>query len=79
MEQLAQPFAEDGLDIICSYVNYIDTVQKSFYFIGNICKHSNELEILVIPKLTNPEKLVNCLKGPDEIVKQNVLYDLRKL
>ena len=39
--------------------------------LANICKHSNELATLVMSKLTNPQKLVNCLKDPDEIVKQN--------
>ena len=72
-EQLAQPVAENGLDVICSYVNYPDTAIKRNVcnLLANICKHSNELATLVMSKLTNPQKLVNCLKDPDEIVKQN--------
>ena len=72
-EQLAQPVAENGLDVICSYVNYTDTAIKRNVcnLLANICKHSNELATLVMSKLTNPQKLVNCLKDPDEIVKQN--------
>ena len=72
-EQLAQPVAENGLDVICSYVNYPDTAIKRNVcnLLANICKHSNELATLVMSKLTNPQKLVNCLKDPDEVVKQN--------
>ena len=72
-EQLAQPVAENGLDVICSYVNYTDTAIKRNVcnLLANICKHSNELATLVMSKLTNPQKLINCLKDPDEIVKQN--------
>ena len=72
-EQLAQPVAENGLDVICSYVNYTDTAIKRNVcnLLANICKHSNELATLVLSKLSNPQKLVNCLKDSDEIVKQN--------
>ena len=72
-EQLAQPVAENGLDIICSYVNYTDPAIKRNVcnLLTNICKHSNELATLVLSKLTNPQKLLNCLKDTDEIVRQN--------
>jgi hypothetical protein len=72
-EQLAQPVAENGLDYICSYINYTDTNIKRNVcnLLTNICKHSNELATLVMSKLTHPQKLLNCLKDNDEIVRNN--------
>ena len=72
-EQLAQPVAENGLDYICSYINYTDTNIKRNVcnLLTNICKHSNELATLVMSKLTHPQKLLNCLKDSDEIVRNN--------
>ena len=72
-EQLAQPVAENGLDYICSYINYTDTAIKRnvINLLTNICKHSNELATLVISKMSHPQKLLNCLKDEDEIVRLN--------
>ena len=72
-EQLAQPVAENGLDYICTYINYTDTPIKRnvINLLTNICKHSNELATLVISKISHPQKLLNCLKDEDEIVRLN--------
>lgn len=72
-EQLAQPVAENGLDVICSYINYTDPAIKRNVcnLLTNICKHSNELATLVLSKLNNPQKLLSCLKDPDDVVRQN--------
>jgi HEAT repeat protein len=75
-EQLAQPVAENGLDVIIIFLNFNDTVLKRNIckLIGNITKHSVELADKVMQKLQNPQKLLNCLKDPDDIVKKNAAF-----
>ena len=72
-EQLSQPVAENGLDIITTYLNYTDTSIKRNVcnLLTNISKHSNELATLVLSKIVNPQKLLNCLKDNDHIVRLN--------
>lgn len=75
-EQLAQPVAENGLDTIVFFLSYNDTQLKRniCQLLGNITKHSPELAIQVINKINNPQKLLNCLKDPDDIVKKNAAF-----
>ena len=75
-EQLATPVAENGLDTIVFFLSYNDTQLKRniCQLIGNITKHSPELAIQVINKINNPQKLLNCLKDPDDIVKKNAAF-----
>lgn len=72
-EQLSQPVAENGLDVITCYLNYTDTSIKRNVcnLLTNIAKHSSELSTLVLSKINHPQKLLNCLKDPDGIVRQN--------
>ena len=62
-EQLAQPVAENGLDVICSYVNYTDTAIKRNVcnLLANICKHSNELATLVMSKEIVKQNAAMCI------------------
>lgn len=75
-EQLAQPVAENGLDTIIFFLNYNDTQLKRniCMLLGNITKHSIELADQVMVKLNNPQKLLSCLKDPDDIVKKNAAF-----
>ena len=77
-EKLAQPVAENGLDTIIFLVNYNDTQLKRniCQLLGNITKHSSELATQVMAKLTSPQKLLNNLKDPDDIVKKNTAFTL---
>lgn len=72
-EQLSQPVAENGLDVITKYINYTDTSIKRNVcnLLTNISKHSVELATLVMSKIVHPQKLLNCLRDPDSIVRQN--------
>jgi HEAT repeat protein len=75
-EQLAQPVAENGLDTIIFFLSYNDTQLKRniCQLLGNISRHSVELATHVMAKITNPQKLLNCLKDPDDIVKKNAAF-----
>jgi hypothetical protein len=42
--------------------------------LGNIARYSAELSAQIIARIQNPQKLLNCLKYPDDIVKKNVLF-----
>ena len=42
--------------------------------LGNITKHSVELADKVMLKLVNAQKLLSCLKDPDDIVKKNAAF-----
>lgn len=72
-EQLSQPVAENGLDVITKYINYTDTSIKRNVcnLLTNISKHSVELATLVMSKIIHPQKLLNCLRDQDVIVRQN--------
>ena len=75
-EQLAQPVAENGLDTIIFFLSYNDTQLKRniCQLLGNITKHSPDLATQVMAKINNPQKLLNCLKDPDDIVKKNAAF-----
>jgi len=75
-EQLAKPIAENGLDTILFFLSYNDTQLKRniCQLLGNISRHSQDLASQVINKLQNPQKLLNCLKDPDDIVKKNAAF-----
>ena len=75
-EQLAQPVAENGLDTIIFFLSYNDTQLKRniCQLLGNITKHSSDLATQVMAKINNPQKLLNCLKDPDDIVKKNAAF-----
>ena len=75
-EQLAKPVAENGLDTIIFFLSYNDTQLKRniCQLLGNITKHSPELANQVINKINNPQKLLNCLKDNDDIVKKNAAF-----
>jgi HEAT repeat protein len=72
-EQLAQPVAENGLDTITFFLTYNDTQLKRYIcsLLSNITKHSIDLANQVMAKLNNSQKLLACLKDPDDIVKKN--------
>ena len=42
--------------------------------LGNITKHSPDLSTQIMAKINNPQKLLNCLKDSDDIVKKNADY-----
>ena len=75
-EQLAQPVAENGLDTITFILSYNDTKLKRniYQLLGNISKHSPDLATQVMAKINNPQKLLNCLKDSDDIVKKNEAF-----
>ena len=75
-EQLAQPVAENGLDAITFFLSYNDTQLRRniCQLLGNITKHSPDLATQTMSKLNNPQKLLNCLKDPDDIVKKNAAF-----
>ena len=75
-EQLAQPVAEEGLEKIVPLLSSNDTQLKRniCQLLGNITKHSLDLSIQVLSVLKQPQKLLNCLKDPDDIVKKNAAY-----
>ena len=75
-EQLAYPVAENGLDTIAFYLNYKDQQLKRniCMLLGNISKHSIELANQVMLKISNPQKLLSCLKDDDNIVKRNAAF-----
>jgi hypothetical protein len=75
-EQLAYPVAENGLDTIALYLNYKDTILKRniCMLLGNISKHSIELANQVMLKISNPQKLLSCLKDEDNIVRRNAAF-----
>ena len=75
-EQLAQPVAENGLDSITFFLSYNDTELKRniCQLLGNITKHSPDLATQVMAKINNPQKLLNCLKDPDDVVKKNAAF-----
>ena len=75
-EQLATPIAENGLDAITFFLSYNDTQLKRniCQLLGNITKHSPDLATQVMAKLSNPQKLLNCLKDNDDIVKKNAAF-----
>ena len=75
-EQLAIPVAENGLDAITFFLSYNDTQLKRniCQLLGNITKHSPDLATQVMAKLNNPQKLLNCLKDNDDIVKKNAAF-----
>ena len=74
-EQLAKPVAEFGLDTIIFFLSYNDTQLKR-----NICqRHSAELAAQIIARIQNPQKLLNCLKYPDDIVKKNAAFCICEL
>ena len=75
-EQMAQPVAEAGLEKITFFLNYNDTQLKRniCQLLGNITKHSADLATQVLNKISNPQKLLNCLKDPDDIVKKNAAF-----
>ena len=75
-EQLAQPVAENGLDTITFFLSYNDTQLKRniCQLLGNITKHSPDLATQVMAKINNPQKLLNCLKDSDDIVKKNAAF-----
>jgi HEAT repeat protein len=75
-EQLAQPVAENGLDTIVFFLSYNDTQLKRniCQLLGNITTHSADLATQVMAKINNPQKLLNCLKDPDDIVKKNAAF-----
>ncbi|MCQ2817499.1 MAG: hypothetical protein MJ252_09570 [archaeon] len=77
-EQLAKPVADNGLDTIVFFLSYNDTQLKRniCQLLGNITKHSPELAAQVIYKISNPQKLLNCLKDNDDIVKKNAAFCL---
>lgn len=75
-EQLAQPVAEEGLDRIIPLLGSNDTQLKRniCQLLGNITKHSSDLATQVLTRLKQPQKLLNCLKDGDDIVKKNAAY-----
>jgi HEAT repeat protein len=80
-EQLAKPVAEFGLDTIIFFLAYNDTQLKRniCQLLGNIARHSAELAAQIIARIQNPQKLLNCLKYPDEIVKKNAAFCICEL
>ena len=42
--------------------------------LGNITKHSADLATQVMNKINPLQKLLNCLKDPDDIIKKNAAY-----
>jgi hypothetical protein len=80
-EQLAQPVAENGLETITTYLNYNDTQLKRniCHLLGNITKHSPDLATLVLTKITHPQRLLNCLKDPDDTVKRNAAICINEI
>ena len=80
-EQLAKPVAEFGLDTIIFFLSYNDTQLKRniCQLLGNIARHSAELSAQIIAKIQNPQKLLNCLKYPDDIVKKNAAFCICEL
>ena len=80
-EQLAKPVAEFGLDTIIFFLAYNDTQLKRniCQLLGNIARHSAELAGQIIARIQNPQKLLNCLKYPDEIVKKNAAFCICEL
>ena len=80
-EQLAQPIADNGLDTIIFFLSYNDTQLKRniCQLLGNITKHNAELAAQVIYKINNPQKILNCLKDNDEIVKKNTAFCICEL
>lgn len=75
-EQLAQQVAESGLEVIILFLAYNDTQLKRniCMLLGNITKHSLDLAMLVINRLQNCKKLLDCLKDQDITVKKNAAY-----
>ena len=75
-EQLAQPVAEAGLEKITFFLTYSDTQLKRniCQLLGNITKHSADLATQVMNKINPLQKLLNCLKDPDDIIKKNAAY-----
>ena len=75
-EQLSQPVAENGLDTITFFLSYNDTQLKRniCQLLGNITKHSADLATQVMAKINHPQKLLNCLKDPDDTVKKNAAF-----
>ena len=80
-EQLAKPVSEFGLDTIIFFLSYNDTQLKRniCQLLGNIARHSAELAAQIIARIQNPQKLLNCLKYPDEIVKKNAAFCICEL
>ena len=80
-EQLAKPVAEFGLDTIIFFLSYNDTQLKRniCQLLGNIARHSAELAAQIIARIQNPQKLLNCLKYPDDIVKKNAAFCICEL
>ena len=80
-EQLAKPVAEFGLDTIIFFLAYNDTQLKRniCQLLGNIARHSAELATQIIGRIQNPQKLLNCLKYPDDIVKKNAAFCICEL
>ena len=73
IEKLSQPVAENGLDIICSYVNYTDTAikRKVCNLLSKIWKAFKWISNFSNVKINKSSKtIVKCLKDTDEIVKQ---------
>jgi len=76
-EQLAQPVAENGLETIISLLAYNDVKLKRnvCMLLGNITQHSIDLADQLMLKLgSTPQKLLNCLKDYDDLVKKNAAY-----
>ncbi|MCQ2817053.1 MAG: hypothetical protein MJ252_07290 [archaeon] len=75
-EQLAQPVAENGLDAIIFFLSYNDTQLRRniCQLLANITRHSPDLATQVMAKINNPQKLLSCLKDPDDIVKKNAAF-----
>ena len=80
-EQLAKPVSEFGLDTIIFFLSYNDTQLKRniCQLLGNIARHSAELAAQIIARIQNPQKLLNCLKYPDDIVKKNAAFCICEL
>ena len=80
-EQLAKPVAEFGLDTVIFFLSYNDTQLKRniCQLLGNIARHSAELAAQIIARIQNPQKLLNCLKYPDDIVKKNAAFCICEL
>jgi HEAT repeat protein len=80
-EQLAQPVAENGLETITQYLNYKDTQLKRnvCLLLGNIAKHSVELANQVMLKISNPQRLLSCLKDEDLTVRKNAAFCVLEL
>ena len=71
-EQLTQPVAENCLDTIF-FLSYNDTQLKRniCQLLGNITRHSPDLATNEMAKIKNLQKILNCLKDSDDIVKKN--------